>query len=66
LILGDLTIQGNIKGPASITEALQLALDTGALRALLPVANKSQFAALPEEGLKSSTWCLTWTLIEPC
>jgi len=49
IILGDLTIQGNIKGPTSIIEPLQLALDNGALRVLLPVANKSQFAGLPED-----------------
>ncbi len=47
VILGDLTIQGNIKGAGSIIEPLQLALDNGALRVLLPVANKSQFAGLP-------------------
>lgn len=49
LILGDLTIQGNIKGPASIVESLQLAMESGALRALVPLSNKSQFAGLPEE-----------------
>uniref|UniRef100_A0A7C4ESG7 Protease Lon-related BREX system protein BrxL n=1 Tax=Desulfomonile tiedjei TaxID=2358 RepID=A0A7C4ESG7_9BACT len=49
VILGDLTIQGNIKGPASISEALQLALESGALRVLVPVSNKAQFAGLPED-----------------
>ncbi|HQM30761.1 MAG TPA: protease Lon-related BREX system protein BrxL [Syntrophales bacterium] len=49
VILGDLTIQGNIKGPASITEPLQLALESGALRALVPVSNKTQFGGLPED-----------------
>ncbi len=49
VVLGDLTIQGNIKGPASITEPLQLALESGALRVLVPVANKAQFAGLPED-----------------
>ncbi|MCZ6624832.1 MAG: protease Lon-related BREX system protein BrxL [Deltaproteobacteria bacterium] len=49
VILGDLTIQGNIKGLASITEPLQLVLDNGALRVLLPLANKAQFAGLSEE-----------------
>ena len=49
VILGDLTIQGNIKGSASITEPLQVALENGALRALLPLANKAQFAGLPED-----------------
>jgi len=49
VILGDLTIQGNIKAPPSITEPLQLALDSGAIRALVPVANKTQFAGLAED-----------------
>jgi ATP-dependent Lon protease len=49
VILGDLTIQGNIKAPVSIAEPLQVALDNGALRALVPVANKKQVALLPEE-----------------
>jgi ATP-dependent Lon protease len=49
VVLGDLTIQGNIKGPSSITESLQLTLDSGAIRALVPVSNKAQFAALPED-----------------
>jgi len=50
--LGDLTIQGNIKGPASITEPLQLALEAGAIRVLVPVSNKTQFAVLPEEVIE--------------
>ncbi len=49
VVLGDLTIQGNIKAPTSITEPLQVALDNGALRAIVPVANKKQVALLPEE-----------------
>jgi ATP-dependent Lon protease len=49
VLLGDLTIQGNIKGPASITEPLQLALQSGAIRVLVPIANKAQFAGLPED-----------------
>jgi ATP-dependent Lon protease len=52
VILGDLTIQGNIKGPASITEPLQLALEAGAIRVLVPVSNKTQFAVLPEEVIE--------------
>jgi len=49
VILGDITIQGNIKGLTSILEPLQVAVDNGAIRALVPMANKTQFAALPEE-----------------
>lgn len=49
VVLGDLTVQGNIRAPLSITECLQAALDNGALRVLLPVATKKQIALLPEE-----------------
>jgi len=52
VILGDLTIQGNIKGPASITELLQLSLEAGALRVLVPISNKAQFAGLPEDVIE--------------
>ncbi|MBA2276880.1 MAG: hypothetical protein H0W06_03880 [Chloroflexia bacterium] len=49
IVLGDLTIQGNVKPLPSITEILQLARDNGALRALLPTSNKAQFVGLPED-----------------
>ncbi|AGG07400.1 TIGR02688 family protein [Dehalococcoides mccartyi] len=49
VVVGDLTIQGNIKGPVSITEPLQLCLEAGATRVLVPVSNKAQFAGLPED-----------------
>ena len=49
VILGDLTIQGNIKGLTSILEPLQVSVDNGATRALVPIANKNQFSALPED-----------------
>lgn len=49
VILGDLSVQGNLKAMNSIQEPLQLALDNGAIRALLPIGNKSQFGGLPED-----------------
>ena len=49
VILGDVSIQGNIKVLPSITEALQIALDNGAYRALVPIGNKGQIAVLSEE-----------------
>jgi ATP-dependent Lon protease len=49
VILGDVSVQGNIKHLPSILEPLQIALDNGAQRALVPLSNKSQVAALPEE-----------------
>jgi ATP-dependent Lon protease len=48
VVLGDLTVQGNIKASPSITEMLQYSLENGALRVLLPVGNKAQFSSLPE------------------
>jgi len=49
VVLGDITIQGNIKAPPSITEVLQMAVENGALRVLLPTGNKSQVASLSED-----------------
>lgn len=49
VILGDLTVQGNIKGPVSMVQVLQVVLENGALRALVPMANKAQFGGLSEE-----------------
>lgn len=49
VVLGDLTVQGNLRPPASISECVQMALDNGALRVLVPVANKKQVALLPED-----------------
>jgi len=52
VVLGDLTIQGNLKGVLSISEPLQVALENGAIRAMVPISNKAQFAALPEETVE--------------
>ena len=43
LILGDLSIQGNIKAVRSLAEPLQAAMDNGARRALIPIQNKRHF-----------------------
>jgi len=43
LILGDLSVQGNIKPVRSLTEPLQIAMDNGAKRALVPIENKRSF-----------------------
>lgn len=52
VVLGDLTIQGNLKGLASIAEPLQVIADNGGQRVLVPISNKGQFGALPEETLE--------------
>lgn len=43
LVLGDLSVQGNIKPLRSLTEPLQVAMDNGAKRALVPIENKRNF-----------------------
>ena len=43
VILGDLSIQGNIKPVRSLAEPLQVAMDNGARRALVPLENKRNF-----------------------
>lgn len=43
VILGDLSIQGNIKSLRSLIEPLQVSMDNGARRALIPLENKRNF-----------------------
>lgn len=43
LILGDMSVQGNIKPLRSLAEPLQVAKDNGARRALIPIENKRNF-----------------------
>jgi ATP-dependent Lon protease len=43
VILGDLSIQGNIKAMRSLAEPLQVAMDNGARKALIPLENKRHF-----------------------
>src|SRR3954469_23584960 len=43
LVLGDLSIQGNIKAVRSLVEPLQVGMDNGAKRALIPIENKRNF-----------------------
>ena len=43
LVLGDMSVQGNIKPLRSLTEPLQMARDNGAKRALIPIENKRNF-----------------------
>ena len=45
MILGDLSIQGNIKPLRSLAESLQVAMDNGARTASIPLENKRNFLA---------------------
>jgi ATP-dependent Lon protease len=52
LVLGDLSIQGNIKPVRSLTEPLQVAMDNGGKRALIPIGNKRQFLEVNPDVLE--------------
>ena len=52
LVLGDLSIQGNIKPVRSLTEPLQVAMDNGGKRALIPIVNKRQFLEVNADVLE--------------
>jgi ATP-dependent Lon protease len=43
LVLGDMSVQGNIKALRSLVEPLRVAMDNGAKRALVPIENKRNF-----------------------
>lgn len=47
VVLGDLSIQGNIKGVHSLAEPLQNSMENGARRALVPLENKRNFLEVP-------------------
>lgn len=49
LVLGDMSVQGNIKPMRSLTEPLQVARDNGAKRALIPIENKRNFLDVPAD-----------------
>jgi ATP-dependent Lon protease len=49
VILGDLSIQGNIKSVRSLAEPLQVGMDNGARKALIPLENKRNFLEVSGE-----------------
>jgi ATP-dependent Lon protease len=52
VILGDLSIQGNIKAVRSLSEPLQVGMDNGAKRALIPLENKRGFLEVSGEVIE--------------
>ncbi|KAA3641213.1 MAG: protease Lon-related BREX system protein BrxL [Armatimonadetes bacterium] len=52
LVLGDMSVQGNVKPVRSLTEPLQVAMDNGAKRALIPIENKRQFLEVSPDVLE--------------
>ncbi len=52
VVLGEMTIQGNILPVRSLVEPLQVIMDHGAKRVLLPTANRRQFLEVPPDILE--------------
>lgn len=53
LVLGDISIQGNLKPVRSLVEPLQVAMDNGAKRVLVPIENKRHFLEVSAEVLEA-------------
>jgi len=52
VVLGDMSIIGELNPVTSLTEDLQLAIDAGAERVLIPAKNKKDFDKIPNEILE--------------
>ncbi|MBN1136076.1 MAG: protease Lon-related BREX system protein BrxL [Anaerolineae bacterium] len=49
VVLGEMTIQGNVLPVRSLVEPLQVIMDNGARRVLVPVSNRRQFMEVPPD-----------------
>lgn len=52
VVLGEMTIQGNILPLRSLVEPLQVIMDNGGKRVLIPVSNRRQFLEVPPDILE--------------
>jgi ATP-dependent Lon protease len=52
VVLGEMTIQGNILPLRSLTEPLQMIMDNGAKRVLIPLSNRRQMLEIPPDILE--------------
>jgi hypothetical protein len=64
VVLGDLSIQGNIKPVQSLAEPLQVAMDNGARRALIPLENKRSFLDVARDTGDGA--CVAASAVAPC
>lgn len=53
VVLGEMTIQGNILPVRSLVEPLQVIMDNGARRVLIPTSNRRHFLEVPPDILES-------------
>lgn len=53
LVLGDMSIQGNLKPPRSVVELLRVGMEVGARRALIPIESRRDFLEVPADVVDS-------------
>ncbi len=53
LVFGDMSVQGNIKPARSLVEPLQVGMDNGAKKALIPIENKRSFFEVSSDVLEN-------------
>ena len=52
VVLGEMTIQGNVLPVRSLVEPLQVIMDNGAKRVLIPVSNRRHFLEVPPDVIE--------------
>ena len=52
VVLGEMTIQGNVLPVRSLVEPLQVIMDNGARRVLVPMSNRRQLMEIPPDILE--------------
>jgi len=52
VVLGEMTIQGNVLPVRSLVEPLQVIMDNGAKRVLIPISNRRHFMEVPPDVLE--------------
>jgi ATP-dependent Lon protease len=56
VVLGEMTVQGTLVKVGSLPERMQLAVESGARRILIPSVNKRDVADVPDAVLTASQW----------
>lgn len=56
VVIGEMSVQGMLLKVASLSERMQLAVESGAKRILIPIENKRDLADVPDSVLTATQW----------
>lgn len=56
VVIGEMSVQGMLLKVASLSERMQLAVESGAKRILIPIDNKRDLADVPDSVLTATQW----------